>query len=424
MYRLLQNPRTKIRIALIGMGAMGKGLFYQCHITPAFDCVAIADIKPERAIEAANWLGRDFKIVSSPRQADEAIESGKLAIAEDGAVIAACQNYDCLIESSNAIRQAARYSEIGLNNGKHLILMNSEIDLIFGPYFMKLAEENDVTFASCDGDQHTVLMRMINDIKLWGFDIVMAGNIKGYLDRYSNPTKIIPEADKRNLDYKMATAYTDGTKLNIEMALISNGTGLIASKPGMTGHYAKNVHEVPNLFDLDNIWQTTGGCVDYIIGAEPGGGVYVVGRHENEYQQYMMNYYKMGNGPYFLFYRPYHLCHVEALLGVAESLYARQPLLIPEKGFVTNVYAYAKKDLKAGEKLDGIGGYLTYGMIENCSDNFESPGLPICISEDLVLKSDKKKDEKVFLADVEYDPINYEFSLFNKSLEISELCQM
>jgi len=423
MYKLLNRADKKIRIALIGMGAMGKGIFYQCHITPAFDCVAIADIKIERAVEAAKWLGKDFKVVTSTRDAESVISNGKIAIAEDGAIIASCNNYDCLIESSNSISEAERFSEIGITNGKHLILMNSEIDLIFGPYLMKLAERNNVVFTSCDGDQHTVLKRMMNDIQLWGFDIIMAGNIKGFLDRYSNPTKIIPEADKRNLDYKMATAYTDGTKLNIEMAIVANGTGLRAVKPGMTGHYAETVHEVFKLFDFDSIWKSGCGTVDYIIGAEPGGGVYLIGRHEDEYQQYMMNYYKMGQGPYYLFYRPYHLCHVESLLCVAEAFYAKESLLMPEYGFVSNVYSYAKKDLKAGEYLDGIGGYLCYGMIENLSDNDTAPGLPICLADGLKLKRDILKDEKIFLSDVEYDSGSYEFNLFNRSLEVSASCR-
>jgi predicted homoserine dehydrogenase-like protein len=423
MYKLLKRDDKKIRIALIGIGTMGKALFYQCHISPAFDCVAIADLKIERAIEAAKWLGKDFRVVASTIEAEDVISQGKIAISDDGALIAACHNYDCLVESSSSIKEAAHFSEIAIRNGKHLILMNSEIDLIFGPYLMKLAERNNVVFTSCDGDQHTVLKRMMNDIQLWGFDIIMAGNIKGFLDKYSNPTKIIPEADKRNLDYKMATAFTDGTKLNIEMALVANGTGLRAVKPGMTGHYAKTVHEVFELFDFEEIWKSGSGSVDYIIGAEPGGGVYLIGRHENEYQQYMMNYYKMGQGPYYLFYRPYHLCHVESLLCVAEAFYAKEPLLMPEYGFVTNVYTYAKKDLKAGEILDGIGGYLTYGMIENLTDNELSPGLPICLAEGVKLKRDIHKDGKICLSDLEYDPGTYEFKLFDKSLEASATCR-
>ena len=111
--------------------------------------------------------------------------------------------------------------------------MNSEIDLIFGPSFSRVAKKNGVIYTSCDGDQYGVLKHVIVEIQSWGFELVMAGNIKGFLDRYANPTTIIPEADKRNLDYKMCTAYTDGTKLNIEMALIANAFNLQTTVPGM-----------------------------------------------------------------------------------------------------------------------------------------------------------------------------------------------
>jgi predicted homoserine dehydrogenase-like protein len=138
----------------------------------------------------------------------------------------------------------------------------------------------------------------------------MAGNIKGFLDRYSNPTAIVPEADKRGLGYRMATAYTDGTKLNVEMALLANGLGLSASRPGMTGPPARHVQDALRLFDLAATHERGEAVVDYVLGAQPGGGVFVVGFCDDPYQRRMMEYYKMGPGPFFLFSRPYHLCHV------------------------------------------------------------------------------------------------------------------
>ena len=136
---------------------------------------------------------------------------------------------------------AGEFAIYALAERKHLVLMNAEIDLIYGPYLLELAQRRGVTYTSCDGDQHGVIKRLVDDLRLWGFQLVMAGNIKGFLDRYSNPKKIVPEADKRNLDYKMATAFTDGTKLNIEMALVANALGLRVHKPGMHGPDAGNV---------------------------------------------------------------------------------------------------------------------------------------------------------------------------------------
>ncbi len=397
---------------------MGKGLFYQCHITPGFECVALADIRLERAVACAQWLKRDYRVVDSLDAMNKASNSGQLAICRDGHLLVLCDSVDVVIEASSAIALAGEFAVSALAERKHLVLMNAEIDLIYGPYLLELAHRNGVTYTSCDGDQHGVIKRLVDDLRRWGFELVMAGNIKGFLDRYSNPKKIVPEADKRNLDYKMATAFTDGTKLNIEMALVANALGLTVHKPGMRGPKAGNVQEVFQLFDLELLWKDRRPFVDYILGAEPGGGVFAIGFCDNDYQRQMLDYYKMGRGPFYLFYRPYHLCHIEAMSSVADAVLQGKALIQPKAGFRTNVYAYAKRDLKKGERLDGIGGYACYGLIENCAKEGNS-GLPICLADDLVLSRDIRKDEKISMFDVEYDQTRKDFELFEKALKAS-----
>jgi predicted homoserine dehydrogenase-like protein len=392
------------------MGAMGRGLLHQCRITPGLECVAMADIKPERAISCAQAEGIHFKIATTAAEVEDAIRGGFTAICEDAELVAASEQADVFLEASSAIGAAGRYAAMALQTGKHAVMMNSEADLIFGPYLMALAHRQGLVYTSCDGDQHGVLLRLVNDLELWGFDLIMAGNIKGFLDRYSNPEKIVPEADKRNLDYKMATAYTDGTKLNIEMALVANALNLRTRAPGMTGPAAREVREVSELFDFPSIRAEGCACVDYILGANPGGGVFAVGFSEHPYQQSMMEYYKMGPGPFYTFYRPYHLCHVEAMDCIVRAVMDGSSLVEPVYGFRTNVFAYAKRDLKAGEKLDGIGGYSCYGMIENCSHNH--PGLPVCLTEDIVLRHDIAKDSPVLLSDAELPDSRIDFDLY------------
>lgn len=308
---------------------MGRGLFRQLATTPGMNCIALVDIKIERAIACAQEIGRSYKVVNSIGSMCEAIKNDDLAICEEGALLAQCEDIEVLLEASNSIAAAGKICETALRLGKHVIMMNSEADLTFGPYLMELAHKNQVVYTSCDGDQHGVLARLIDEITLWGFDLVLAGNIKGFLDRYSNPTAIIPEADKRNLDYNMAAAYTDGTKLSIEMALLANAYNLRADIPGMRGPAARDVHEALNLFNLDQIWKSGQPVVDYLLGAEPGGGVFVVGRSDDLYQQKMMKYYKMGDGPFYLFYRPYHLCHIESMRCISEAARGGRSLLEP-----------------------------------------------------------------------------------------------
>ncbi len=407
-----------IVVGLVGAGSMGKGLFRQIAMTPGMHCIALVDIKIERAIACAQEMGHPFRIVDSLESMHEAIKNNYLAISEDGTLLAQCEPVEVLIEASNSIAPAGKICETALRLGKHVIMMNSEADLTFGPYLMELSHKNQVVYTSCDGDQHGVLARLIDEITLWGFDLVLAGNIKGYLDRYSNPTAIIPEADKRNLDYHMATAYTDGTKLSIEMALLANAYNLKTDIPGMSGPAARDVREALSLFNLERIWKSGQPVVDYLLGAEPGGGVFVIGRSEDPYQREMMHYYKMGDGPFYLFYRPYHLCHVESMRCISEAARERRSLLEPRYGFRTNVYTYAKRDLEEGSLLDGLGGYSTYGIIENEDANRERPGLPICLSGALKLRCNIKRDEKIYFDQVLVNSDREDFILFSKAMKM------
>ena len=400
MLNELKQMQTPITLAIIGMGAMGKGLLYQVGVTPGFCCNAISDVDIDKAIAVAQWLKREYRIVDSVAAAMDAMRSGVLAIAADGHIVADCDEIDVLIESTNTIMAAGKFCKHAIDRGKHVIMMNAEADLAFGPYLMQQAKDNGVVYSSCDGDQPGIIKHLYDKMLLWGFEPVMAGNIKGFLDRHSDPVKIIPEADKRRLDYKMATAYTDGTKLNIEMALVANALNMETKVPGMYGPPAKDVRDVFKLFDFAKLWADRVPFVDYILGAEPGGGVFTVGYCENEYQQFMMNYYKMGDGPFYLFYRPYHLCHVEALEWVARAYLYKEALLKSDYGFKTNVIAYAKKDLKAGELLDGLGGFTCYGLIENSKDALV-PGLPVCFADTISLKVSIKKDQRINLSDVD-----------------------
>jgi predicted homoserine dehydrogenase-like protein len=383
------------------------------------ECLAIADIKIERAIAAAQWLKRDYIIAYSLKAVNDAINKDFLVVCEDGNLVASATGIDAVVEASNSIIPAGIFSVTALENRKHLIMMNAEADLIFGPYLLSLAQKNDVVYTSCDGDQHGVIKHLIDDLLLWGFELMMAGNIKGFLDRYSNPTKIIPEADKRNLDYKMATAYTDGTKLCIEMALLANGLGLSTYIPGMQGPRASRVNDVFHLYDFASLWKERKPLVDYILGAEPGGGVFAIGFCDNEYQQSMLSYYKMGEGPFYLFYRPYHLCHVEAMNCIIDAVQNKHALLQPTYGFRTNVYTYAKRDLRAGEKLDGIGSYNCYGLIENCINNDDNEPLPICLAEGVTLQHDRRKDEKIYLQDISYNKNRFDFVTHSKAAKLS-----
>jgi predicted homoserine dehydrogenase-like protein len=359
----------------------------------------VTDLSLSSAEQAAQASGQAIALASSSGTR----QPGVCVFGEDS--ISLLENpdldFDVLVESSNSIGPAARYCRAAIERSAHVVLMNAEVDLALGPLLQREANRFDVVVTSDGGDQHGVLKRMIDDITLWGFRIVQAGNIKGFLDRYATAEGLAAEAAKRYLDPVQCCAYTDGTKLNVEMALIANGLGLLPTQPGMEGPACGDVHQAMTLFDFEAYGEI--GRVDYILGAEPSGGVYVVGHCDEALQMRYLDYYKLGAGPYYLFYRPYHLCHLETPRVVAESALEREALLRPDHGRITDVYAYAKRSVKAGTPVEhGIGGDCFYGLIDKRDDDNR---VPITLLEPesgrtAVITRDIEKDEPLGWDDV------------------------
>jgi predicted homoserine dehydrogenase-like protein len=196
----------------------------------------------------------------------------------------------------------------------------------------------------------------------------------------------------------MVTSFADGTKVSMEMAVVANATGLRVGKRGMYGLRCKHVKDALDLFPVDQLLD--GGLVDYILGAEPAPGVFVLGYNDHPIQQRYMKYYKMGEGPLYVFYTPYHLCHFEVPFTVARAVLFQDAAVTPLAGPICDVAAAAKRDLKEGEILDGIGGFTCYGMIEN-SDVCQSENLlPMGLTEGCRLKRDISRDEVIAYNDV------------------------
>lgn len=406
--QLRQREGNPIRVGLVGAGAMGRGIAWQVSTTPGMVLGFIADLDLEAARKTAELIHLEpveFDGSNIPELTDK-----QVLISTDALSLLKLNDQlklEAFVEATNAIAEAAEYCLAAIEGGAHVILMNAEVDLVYGPLLNAEAAKKNVIVTSDAGDQHGVLMVMIDEIEMWGFDIVQAGNIKGFLDRYATPESIKPEAEKRNLSAVQCCAYTDGSKLNVEMALICNATGLVPFVDGMEGPACKDVSEVMDgLFDFDAYEGQ--GRVDYILGAEPGGGVYVVGRSDAEFQQPYLEYYKLGEGPYYLFSRPYHLCHLETPRAIAKVCLNNKAILVPEHGRVADVYAYAKTDLKAGHEFQhSIGGAECYGLVRACEEADTENHVPIALLEGesgkkAVLKRDIAKDEVVKVDDLEF----------------------
>lgn len=383
MNRLLREREAKgepIRVALVGAGAMGVGIAWQVGRTPGMRLVAVTDLDPAAARAAADAYAAGFAAARSDPSARAGAGPGEVLLTREPPPPGGPPAYDVLVEATNTIGFAGRVCLDALDAGAHVVLMNAEVDLALGPLLARRAAERGVVVTSDAGDQHGVLAGMIDEIALWGFRIVMAGNIKGFLDRYATAAGLLEEARIRNLNPVQCCAYTDGTKLNIEMALLCNGYGLVPWVRGMEGPRAADVREAFDRFDLARYGET--GVVDYLLGAEPGGGVFVVGHCDDPLQMRYLSYYKLGDGPFYLFYRPYHLCHLETTRAIARAALYGEACLTPERGRVADVYAVAKRDLTPGEPVPhGIGGDHVYGLIERCAVGDPAGLVPIALLE-------------------------------------------
>ncbi len=249
--RTLEAEGRPIRVALVGAGAMGFGIAWQIGHTPGMRLVAVTDIKPEAAEKAAAASGQPWQRMTAGQAVPAAgpdtvwVTTDPFYVLDDAAGL----DFDVLVEATNTVGFAADLCLAAIARGAHVVLMNAEVDLALGPLLHHRAQEAGVIVTSDAGDQHGVLMTMIEEIELWAFRIVMAGNIKGFLRRDATAESLAHEAAIRNLDPVMCCAYTDGSKLNVEMALVANATGLVPYVAGMEGPPAADVREVLGLFD-------------------------------------------------------------------------------------------------------------------------------------------------------------------------------
>ncbi len=350
-----------INVGLIGCGAMGLGIAYQVGRTPGMRLSFVADFNETAAKRAAEVYGKPTKIL---KDGMAALKDGKIPC-------------DVFVEATNSIIAAYDYCAAAIERQAHCVLMNAEVDAILGHLLRDAAAKQGVVVTSDAGDQHGVLARMMEEIEMWGFDIVQAGNMKGFLQRDQTLEGIAPIARQLKLSTVQCLAYTDGSKLNIEMSVIANEYGLTPFVPGMEGPRANKVQDVLEVFDFDKYRGQ--GRVDYILGAkEHGGGVYVVGRCENEFQQAYMNYYKVTNKhPYYVFLRPYHLCHLETPRAIALAALYGKAVCTMRRGRVTDTFAYAKKDLAPGTLVQhAIGGDEVYGLIDEAKQTDAASHVP------------------------------------------------
>jgi predicted homoserine dehydrogenase-like protein len=399
--RKRQEDANPIRVGIVGAGFMGRGIALQ--IIKNVPGMVLAAVYSRNLADARRaYTDGDIESVqevSSIAQLQDAISAGKSAVTDDVEVLCQAPGIDAIIEVTGTIDFAARVSIDAMNAGKHVISMNAELDATLGPILKVYAERAGVIMTTADGDQPGVIMNLLRWVQSIGFKPVLAGNMKGLQDPYRTPETQKDFAERHNQKPAMVTSFADGTKISMEMAVVANATGFKVGQRGMYGPRCKHVNETPGLFPVEQM--LAGGLVDYTLGADPAPGVFIIGHNENPIQQQYMHYYKMGDGPFYVFYTPYHLCHVETPLSVARAVLFSDVVAKPIGAPVCEVIAVAKRDLQAGEILDGFGGFATYGVLENSGVCRAENLLPMGLAQSCRLKAPILKDQPLTFGDVE-----------------------
>jgi predicted homoserine dehydrogenase-like protein len=384
-----------IRVGMVGAGATGRAIALQLGTpVPGIRLVAIANRTAENAERAFREGGfATSKRVKSSREAEENIGRGVPVVTTDPFLLTACDAVDVLVEATGTVEAAAGVVLDAFDHAKHVVLVNAELDSLVGPILKAKADLAGVTLTHTDGDEPGVAMTLLRYLRTLGLRVVAAGNIKGMVDYYRNPDTQRAFAEKNDQDVRKVTSFADSTKLSMEATVLANATGFRVGRRGMFGPACSYVREVGNLLPAKEMLET--GLVDFALGAAPHTGAFVVIHEELPLKKVQLAYYKLGDGPFYVFYTPFHLPHLQIASTIGRAVTDRDATVAPIGGPVCEVVAVAKRNLKAGERLDGIGGFCTYGLIDNAAAARAMRALPIGLSEGCVLTRDVAKDDVV-----------------------------
>jgi predicted homoserine dehydrogenase-like protein len=402
--RKREEQGNPVQVGIIGAGYMGRGMALQIETSiRGMKVAALYNRTVETACAALEQCGIESPVeANSAADIEAAIANGTSAYTGDALAVCRADGIDAIVEATGEVEFGAEVVMEAIRNGKHVILMNAELDAVVGPILKVHADNAGVVITNVDGDQPGVVMNLFRWVDSIGYRPVLAGNIKGLQDHYRNPETQRGFAEQHKQKPKMITSFADGTKISMEMAVVANATGFGVAVRGMKGPECGHVTEAVDCFTEEEL--SRGGIVDFILGAEPGPGVFVIGFNDHPVLSQYASYLKMGDGPYYTFYVPYHLPHLEAPLTVARAVLFADAAIAPMGAPVADVLTAAKTDLAAGQVLDGIGGFHCYGMVDNIDVSRAGDCLPMSLAEGCTLRRDIVKDAIIGYTDVELPP--------------------
>src|SRR3954470_10249604 len=392
-----------IRVGMVGAGFMGQGLTNQItHSVPGMRMAAVYNRRPERARHVLHYSGLNNVVMAGTQsQLDQAIREGTPAVAEDPYMMCRSSEIDVIVDVTGSVEFGARVILEAFKGGKPVVMMNAEVDATIGPILQVYARKNNVILSACEGDEPGLQMNLHRWVKGLGLIPRVIGNVKGLQDPYRNPTTQQGWAERWGQNAAMVTSFADGSKISFEQSIVANATGFKVRSRGMSRGLkcVGSIMDAPKLYDLEEL-RGLGGIVDYTVGPSLV-KVFCLAEHPDPKQRHYLNLYKMGEGPLYPFWIPYHLVHFEAPNAIARVALFRDDVAESIGGPVVEVCALAKRDLKAGEVLDEYGMYMTYGEAVNAEEMCSGRLLPEGLVEGCKLKRDIAKDQVLTYADVE-----------------------
>jgi predicted homoserine dehydrogenase-like protein len=395
-----------IRVGLLGAGFMTQGLTNQiCNSIRGMLVVAIYSRKPSRGRDVFDYSGQTGTVYAdTQQQLDQAIATGVPVVTEDALLLARSDFVDVIVDATGSVEFGAQVAIEAFKHQKTVVLMNAEIDATIGPILQIYARRYGGFLSACDGDEPGVQMNLVRWVRGLGLIPRVIGNIKGLQDPYRNPTTQKGFAEQWGQNPAMVTSFADGSKISFEQTIVANATGFKVKSRGMSRglEYRDDIMKIGKLYDVEEV-RALGGMIDYVVGT-PLTKVYVLAEHTDPKQQKYLNLYKLGEGPLYSFFTPYHLVHFEVPNSIARAFLFKDSVAPPIAGPVVEVCAVAKRDLKAGEILDDYGMYMTYGEAVNTEEMCTMRYLPEGLVAGCRLRRAIKRDMVLTYADVDLPP--------------------
>ena len=388
-----QKEQDSIRVGVIGAGQMGRGMVAQISTIPGMIVTGISDLN----IDAANAAKDAFNSSSE--------EKVEILTTTDFKEVINNENVDVIVEATGVPEVGAKVCLECLLAHKNIVLLNVEIDITIGSLMHKLFKSAGLVYTGSAGDEPAEVVSLYEFAKSMGMEVLVAGKGKNNkLKVHANPDTAKEEAESKNMNAHMLAAFQDGTKTMAEMNLLSNAIGFkpdIKGMHGISGDLDSTVDQLSTKEEGGVLSQY--GVVEYVDGLAPGVFVIVKGQNEGVVEE--LNYLmKKGDKDRHILYRPFHLASLETPLTVAKVALNNDTSIVPLGVPVSDTVAFTKKDIKKGEKIDGIGGYCVRGLLETHEECLKENHIPIgLIAGNTIAKEDIPADSFLTLDNTELD---------------------